>query len=139
MPAELFVGGPLAGWREPPDLRGEIHYPVPTVPSRVFSEPDPTVEPAPTPVGTYTRYLWWVAGWRIVLPVWLCHDDIQGRLMILPHGTVLPGHVIGQSAPSSPLCAACRRADHCPDLRCAGPLFEEVAQLAARTSYGVHA
>lgn len=95
---ELFIDGPLAGWRAVPDdwrRSGTMRYPKwRDIDVTSFGQPEPE-RISLYDYGTYTRHSYVCLSWRVPLAFWA--EGIMHWPM--PSGTVLPGWVEGQSMP----------------------------------------
>lgn len=96
MTERLFLGGPLAGWREvrPGDHR--ICYPLMSR-AAYWLEESAISEDYPgqaAGTGSYTMRRWSCPGWRIVLTMFTCDQEQWDPV---PVGTVLPGGIQGMA------------------------------------------
>lgn len=111
MPEELFIGGAHAGWREVPPARNVIMLPKPMPPVMFQAiEGPPLALDFRESVVTYTRRRWFGSGWRIVLPIWTCDEEMPGPHPEIPPGTVLPGVVQNRLPEYEPINKADARA-----------------------------
>ena len=98
---ELFVGGPLAGWRQvtASTVRyGTLQYPIRSR-RPLIATIDKRFADEPHKVGTYARRRYWHPSWRVTLPFWL----ESGLDSNVPEGSVMPGWAVGEQLEWLPL------------------------------------
>lgn len=99
MAEELFIGGPLAGWRETSGYGDRMLYPkFDALKTYSISEPDLLAD-AMDSVGSYARRRFWHPAWRVTLAFWTCDEELTRHNPVIPAGTVLPGLIQGIPLP----------------------------------------